>query len=593
MPALIEYLIKLSICLAVVYIFYQLLLRRLTFYNWNRWYLLGYSAMSFIIPLINIMPQLRNREMEEAVILTWIPSWQYVSTEKQNIFETLSYWDWTFIALASGTIFFLARFIIKLYSFLLIRNKAKLITKFPALLYQLDENITPFSFGKAIFINQHLHSEEELAEIIRHEFIHVKQKHTIDIVFAELLCITNWFNPFAWLIRHSIKQNLEFIADNKVVQNGFDKKEYQYLLLKVMGNKQYAFTTHFNFSNLKKRIAMMNTLKTTRVHLIKFLFLLPIIAVLLLSFRKEIQKAEVKKPVTFAKDTVPDKDSGYKISVIISSGSFLNPKMNRKIIDRISIDDWNRNNEYYGKKYGKPGIIRISEHKNKDGEIVKFDSVYVTKYRPKPIKPGEEPLIILDGKEMPYATMNSITPEDMESVNILKDTAATLKYGEKGKNGAIIIETKKEENQSGLSDSSKVTRTFKGTVSGILVQESPTGNTGTLQPAPQQHGKVTVKGSQGNEITKDPKSHLNFKIEGSDNKLMILDGKEITNEELKKVNPDSINEISILKDKYAIEKYGDKGKSGVMELTSKKMIEKKRLINFDPPISVYVALNHF
>ncbi len=96
-----------------------------------------------------------------------------------------------------------------------------------------------------------MHSGEDLEEIIRHEFVHVKQKHTIDIMWCELLCMLNWFNPFVWMLRHNVKQNLEFIADNKVLQSGLDRKEYQYLLLKVMGNRQFAFTNHFNFSSLK------------------------------------------------------------------------------------------------------------------------------------------------------------------------------------------------------------------------------------------------------------------------------------------------------------------------------------------------------
>ncbi len=196
MPAIIEYIIKISICLSVVYIFYQLFLRRLTFYNWNRWYLLGYSALSFIIPLVDIMPQLQKRELESNAVLDWIPAWGTPLPQK-SLLETLTSWDWALIVVSIGILFFLVRFLIKLYSFLLLKKNAELISAQQTLLYQLNENITPFSFGNAIYINRHLHNEDELQEIIRHEFVHVKQKHTIDIIFCELLCITNWFNPFA------------------------------------------------------------------------------------------------------------------------------------------------------------------------------------------------------------------------------------------------------------------------------------------------------------------------------------------------------------------------------------------------------------
>lgn len=534
MPAFIEYLIKLSICLAVVYLFYQLFLRRLTFYNWNRWYLLGYSALSFIIPVIDIMPQLRKREMTEAAIIAWIPSWSYTQPESKNFFETLSYWDWAIIILILGSLFFLIRFLTRLYSFLLIKNKATLVTKHHPFLYQLNENINPFSFGNAIFINQYLHSDADLEEIIRHEFVHVKQNHTIDIVFAELLCITNWFNPFAWLIRHGIKQNLEFIADDKVVQNGFDKKEYQYLLLKVMGNKQFTFTNHFNFSNLKKRIAMMNTLKTAKVHLVKFLFLLPVVAVLLLSFRKEMQKVETPLNVSVAKDTIPDSDSGYKISVITTPGGFDNPKMNRTVIDRMSVEDWNKKKEFYEKKSGQgaptKAVVQI-----KDGKTIKYDSVYVTRYKPKPIKPGEEPLVFLDGNEISYSLLNSIPPEEIKSVNVIKDASSISSYGEKGKYGAIEIITNNGYRPKGFKNTNPSNKTSKDKGSGIS-------------------------------------------LSGDNRSLTILDGREISYEEFKAVKGENIKTFNFLEGQSATEKYGDKGKNGVIEMKSRN-VQNKPTIN--------------
>ena len=160
-------------------------------------------------------------------------------------------------------------------------------------LYETNAVVSPFSFGNAIYFNRLLHTEDELQRIIQHEFVHVKQKHTIDLLTAELLCVINWFNPFAWAIRYSIRQNLEFIADNKVIANGIDKKEYQYLLLKVTGVPQYSITGNFNFSNLKKRIAMMNKMKTARLHLAKFLFIVPLLVIMLLAFRSKREQGNI------------------------------------------------------------------------------------------------------------------------------------------------------------------------------------------------------------------------------------------------------------------------------------------------------------
>jgi len=168
------------------------------------------------------------------------------------------------------------------------RRKALLIGEGPIRIFHVEHPIAPFSFGNAIYVNPDQHSQTEWEEIILHEYVHIRQRHTLDILFGELLIIVNWYNPFAWLIRHSIRQNLEFIADRAVIDNGHDKKGYQYHLLKVVGQTRYKLANNFNFSSLKKRIVMMNKLRSARLHLIRFLFILPLLAVLLVAFRDRL-----------------------------------------------------------------------------------------------------------------------------------------------------------------------------------------------------------------------------------------------------------------------------------------------------------------
>ena len=298
MPELLQYLAKLSVSLAIVYIFYQLVLRRLTFYNWNRWYLLAYTAVCFLIPFINITPVLERNDWSQSQVIRFIPSVSSYATNpgqagpSATSLPSTSWarWDLIIFAFLLGAGIFLLRFIMRYVSFLLIRRHARILSQGEMNIYQVDKDIIPFSFGKSIFINQSLHTQSELTEIIRHEFVHVKQGHTIDIIWAEILCTLNWYNPFCWLLRRSIRQNLEFIADNKVLQSGLDRKHYQYLLLKVVGNNHYSIANNFNFSSLKKRIAMMNKIKSARIHLVRFLFVLPLLAVLLLSFRSIISE---------------------------------------------------------------------------------------------------------------------------------------------------------------------------------------------------------------------------------------------------------------------------------------------------------------
>ncbi len=314
MPSIIFYLLKLSVALAVVYLFYLLVLRRLTFYNWNRWYLLGYTILSFFIPFINITRYLESNEWADTRIINLVPA-IIENNSLQNIHNNaatnLSAWNIMTLVFFSGMLFLLGRLVIQFISFYRMKKRAKPFEENGLTIYQVNENIIPFSFGNSIFINHQLHSETELREIIKHEFIHVKQNHSIDIIWGELLCLINWYNPFAWLLKKAIRQNLEFIADNKVVQNGIDKKEYQYLLLKVIGNNQYSIANQFNFSSLKKRIAMMNKTKSARLQVGRFLFLVPVFAIILLAFRQSFNDSTNAKPNipgAILTDTIPDRE---------------------------------------------------------------------------------------------------------------------------------------------------------------------------------------------------------------------------------------------------------------------------------------------
>jgi len=310
MSSLYTYLLKLSLCLSVVYLFYQLFLRRLTFYNWNRWYLLGYTAIAFVIPFIRINPVLEKSQLHANEMLEYIPVVGYsgAGVGQASTDNSWTYEEWILLAISIGIAIMLVRLLVQHISLNRMKKQSELLLDDSVRLYQVNKNIIPFSFGNTIFVNQHQHTQEELKEIIRHEFIHVKQRHTVDILWSEILCILNWYNPFVWLLRLAIRQNLEFIADYKVLENGLDKKEYQYLLLKVIGVSQFSIATKFNFTSLKKRIAMMNKMKSAKVHLLKFLFIIPFLAVLLLSFRDKFSSSNSNResyaePVL--QDTIP------------------------------------------------------------------------------------------------------------------------------------------------------------------------------------------------------------------------------------------------------------------------------------------------
>ena len=372
MPVLFLYLVKLTISLSIVYLFYQLVLRRLTFYNSNRWYFIGYTLLSFVIPFINITPVLENNSFHQNDIVQMIPAVERYAFPMQNearysfftSFADWNKWDWISFAVLSGATLLLLRFIIRCISFLQMRSKAQLLLVDGMKLYQVNENIIPFSFGNAVYINNNLHSEEELREIIRHEFVHVKQRHTLDILWSEWLCIINWYNPFAWMLKRSIRQNLEFIADNNVLQNGVDRKQYQYLLLKVIGNNHFSIAPKFNFSSLKKRIVMMNKLQSAKLHLVRFLFILPLLAVILISFRQTKRDPSTatgiyEMNISATTDTVPvvtePNEKGYIINVkdYNSNCTIVIMDRNGKEVESLLLTKWNENEKYYEEKYGE------------------------------------------------------------------------------------------------------------------------------------------------------------------------------------------------------------------------------------------------
>ena len=141
----------------------------------------------------------------------------------------------------------------------------------------------PFSFFRWIFVCPDAHTGDELHEILTHERTHARQWHSIDVLTGELACIVCWFNPFAWLMKREIRTNLEYMADEKVLETGHDSRTYQYHLLGLSHHKAAAtIYNSFNVLPLKKRIIMMNKRRTRAIGRTKYLMFLPLAALLMI-----------------------------------------------------------------------------------------------------------------------------------------------------------------------------------------------------------------------------------------------------------------------------------------------------------------------
>jgi len=192
-------------------------------------------------------------------------------------------WDWVAIVTTiywSGVMVFAAIFLLQILSLLSLYIRSKSASILGYRIRTVQEKLQPFSFFKSIFINPASHTVAEQVFILKHEAVHTRQWHSLDIIIGEIKRIFCWFNPASWLILGAIRENLEYIADRKVLQRGVNAKEYQYALLAVKQQQQRnTLTNNFNFSHLKLRITMMNKSKSSDLHLVKYLAIVPVVAI--------------------------------------------------------------------------------------------------------------------------------------------------------------------------------------------------------------------------------------------------------------------------------------------------------------------------
>jgi hypothetical protein len=556
--------------------------------------------MAFLIPIINISPVLEKSRLYNYEAVQWIPVVETSALSISDAAPDASFqWNMLNVALlifCTGALLMVVRLILQYFSVRSIQHASKLISDGEVKIYHVDKNIIPFSFGNSIFINQHKHTEKELEDIIRHEFIHVKQKHTIDILWSELLCVLNWYNPFAWLMRNAIRQNLEFIADNKVIQNGIDKKQYQYLLLKVIGVPRYSMATNFNFTSLKKRIAMMNKIRSAKVHFIKFLFVLPLVVVMLLAFREKsgteasnnnvfrdlsIPQAELqtdtvpKKQETDAKPHVfykPEPNSkGYVITVADNHGEcvVIVKDKQKKIVKAVSLVEWDNNKKEYTDLYGE-----IAPAPSAAPRVI-IDKISSSQ----PSKPNVFIHKTPSPAAAPSATMEAVAmPEDISAVHV-KDNLITIvwKNGET-ENYDLSNPQQKDvfERKYGQGTATRSTNQNRDAERNSA-NKNPTvalekGNV-SYNNNPDQKDSSEVMIHKQVTVNTGPGERVNIKKLGDFNGIILLDDKEYDKNTFDKevhLYAYQILSVEILKDQPAIKSYGEKGKNGVIIIKTKE-----------------------
>ena len=285
---MIDFIIKSGISMAVLLLIYHLLLENEKMHRFNRFYLLGAILLSFILPFISFnttAPSVINTasvSLQELVIGN-------SSAQKEM---TLNYAAIFWIVYIIVALVFLFRFIKNVLHFIVKVRVNQTLCYQNATLVLIQEKVLPHTFLNYIFVNREDHISKAIEdELYTHELAHIKQKHTIDIIFVEILKTLFWFNPLLSYYKKAIQLNHEFLADEKVISTHRNITPYQNLLLKkASGAQGFALASNLNFSITKKRLLMMTKTTNSLMALTKQLLLLPFIAVLIfVSCAKETQ----------------------------------------------------------------------------------------------------------------------------------------------------------------------------------------------------------------------------------------------------------------------------------------------------------------
>jgi len=272
----IPYLVQSAVTLMVLYTVYWLFLRKDTFFHINRFYLLLTLLLSLIIPLFDI--RLFSNSPISSVIILLDPV--IITPEKLDKVRSghLSWFEIAGVIYLTGVAIFTLRLMIQLIQLAMIVRRNKITRQEGMKIVFVDRGYSPFSFFNLVFIRKEYYIDGKLTPVLTHEKMHIRQYHTLDLLLIEIVTIVQWFNPFAWFLRRSLKGIHEFLADAGVLQSGFLKSDYQTLILsEAMGLQVNNLTNNFNVSLIKNRIHMMTKSRSRTWAVSKVLITLPAI----------------------------------------------------------------------------------------------------------------------------------------------------------------------------------------------------------------------------------------------------------------------------------------------------------------------------
>lgn len=286
MTALIAYALKVMLCSGILFLYYIAALRNRRYHQWNRFYLLAAALLSLLLPLVEVrlapaaQPGQAVQMIEAVRAAGEYMDTVYVRQEKSWGAESLAGAGYLAVAIA-----FLLSFLVSLFRIAKLRNRYPSVRLDSVRFFLTRASGTPFSFFRSIFWNEAIDPESATGQqILEHEMVHVKERHSLDKIFFQLLLAFCWINPFFWLMRRELHMIHEFIADRQSVPDG-DTAAFAAMILQAAYPGRYpAFANAFFHSPLKRRIRMLTNPKNPRLGYLGRLLVLPVLALLAFAF---------------------------------------------------------------------------------------------------------------------------------------------------------------------------------------------------------------------------------------------------------------------------------------------------------------------
>ena len=620
MGTFLVYILKSSLCLALFYLFYRLLLSKETFHRFNRIALLGVMLISCLLPLVRITVD-RATVVNTSVMLMEEDMLMYPWEMQVMVQEEAAFpWrEWLVAVYFLGIFFFLLRNLWSLGRMLyLIRHSRCRQMENGICLVIHQAGFAPFSWMKYIVISQ-TDLDENGTDILIHEEAHIRNRHSWDLLLVELCVWLQWFNPAAWLLKQELQNVHEYEADEAVLRQGIDAKRYH-----------YSIANSFNHSSLKKRITMMIRKKSNPWARAKYLYVLPLAAVTVAAFaRPEISEPldEISSVKVNDLSAITGKNSPENLSVAATSAADVTLKM--KVTDQSGSpivgasvlivnstsgtltdsegnftlkvgDDQRISVSYIGMKSVELSVKECLEKQIKEVRLTsdadsgpQLTVVSQSSESASQKAPQHNTTSELQNTEEVFMVVENM-PEFPGGLNAcLKFLADHVAYpkeaAEKKIQGRVIVQFVV------MKDGSIANARVIRSVDPLLDAEAlrVIGLMPKWKPGTQRGQAVNVKFTMpitfrldkdstdmqpalvGKVIeisgaTKENNQKAFHFPDGKETPLVVVDGEEISVSSLEKLSSDTFESINVFKGETAINRFGEKGKNGVLLITTKK-----------------------